>query len=172
MFRINTIIPILFGLFIFQHPCFAQTYKRDTVVIKALEEQILRYKKAFLEDDAKTAIEMTHPELREKMGGEAKMMASNQKSKEIRQQYKMSFVGLDYVLPDSILVTDKSYQVAFPVEIPAKFEDGEITVDRKIMIAFGDIASSAWYFLVVPSEGIEQVKAALSFVDAKLVVPK
>lgn len=172
MFKIKDIVSFLFGLIIFQLPGFAQTYKHDTVAIKALEMQMLRYKKAFLEDDVKTSIEMTHPELREKMGGESKMMASNQKSKEIRQQYKMFFVGLDYVLPDSILVTDKSYQVAFPVEIPAKFEDGEITVDRKIMIAFGDIASSAWYFLVVPTEGIEQVKAALSFVDAKLVVPE
>lgn len=172
MFDSKVFASIFLLTFITQTPCFSQTYKRDTAVIKELGTQMSSYKKAFLTDDVETAIAMTHPEMVEKMGGTERMRRSFEKGKEMRTSYKMEYTNLDFTLPDSVLISTKSYQAAFPVVITTKYEDGSTDDDHRLMIAFGDIATSRWYFLAIPPGDIEKVRATLRFVDAKLVVPK
>ncbi len=167
-FPVSAFILIVFC----QTPCFSQTYKQDSAIIKELTIQMTRYKKAFLEDDVETAIAMTHPEMVDKMGGVERMHGSFKKGKEMREAYKMQYTNLDFTSPDSILVSAKSYQAAFPVVITTKYDDGSTFDDHRVMIAFGDIALSKWYFLAIPPKEIEKLKATLRFVDAKLVIPE
>lgn len=155
-----------------QIPCAAQTYTRDSTVIKELCAQILRYKKSWMEDDVETAITMTHPEMVEKMGGESQMRQSFLNGKEIRATYNMQYVGLDFVPPDSLLVSTESYQVAFPVVLTVQYKDGSTETDNRIMVAFGHIPSGRWYFLGVPLKEIDYIKTALQFIDSRLVIPK
>lgn len=155
-----------------QTPCLSQTYKQDTAVIKELAAQMARYEKASLEDDVEAAIAMTHPEMIEKMGGKEYMRQSFERGKEMRKSYKMEFTDIGFTMPDSVLVSAKSYQAAFPVIVTMKYEDGSTNDDHRIMLAYGDIATSRWYFLAIAPGEIEKVKATLRFIDAKLDIPE
>lgn len=148
-----------------------QSYQKDTAAIRELIVQTERYKKAFLQDDVETAIAMTHPELREKMGGLDNMRESFLRGKAMREEYKMQYTGLDYTVPDAVLISGKNIQVAFPIEITVHYEDNTTSKDRRIMIASFDAAASAWYFLSFPPKDKGKMKAALLYLDAGLVIP-
>ncbi len=172
MFNLKFLFATFLLIIFSQTPCFSQTYKRDSAVIKELSTQILRYKKAFLEDDVETAIVMTHPEMAEKIGGVESMRQSFENAQALKSQYKLQYSGLDFTLPDSVLVLEQSYQAAFPIVITTKYEDGSTLDNRNVMIAFGDIAASKWYFLVVPHKEGEMAKQMLDFVDDNLIIPE
>ncbi len=166
------IITVLFLFFVRYTPCLSQTYQKDSLVVKELTTQILRYKNAWMNDDVETAIAMTHPEIIEKMGGPERMRQSFGNGKELRTMYKMRYTGFEFDSPDSILVLPQSYQVAFPVVLTTAFEDGSTQNDSRVMVGYGDIASSKWYFIAIPPGEIEKAKEALGFLDAGLSIPK
>jgi hypothetical protein len=163
------IFSAIFGLVL---PVLAQTYQREPAVIQALNTQLLRYKKAVMEDNSEEAIALTHPDMIRMMGGIEKMRASTKKGKEIRDSYKLKFVALEYTLPDSILVTEASYQLAFPFDLVTQFEDGTTIPDRMLMIAYKDIPLNKWYFLTVPYKDIDKIRPTFKFVDPELVLPE
>lgn len=163
---------VLFLTLVSQMPCSAQTYTRDSAVVKELCDQMVRYKNSWLHDDVETAIAMTHPEMIEKMGGEGSMRQSFVNGKELRTTYKMQYVGLDFTPPDSLLVSAQTYQTAFPVELSVKFEDESVAKERRIMIAFCDIPTSKWYFLGIPPKDAVRIKPTLQFIDSQLIIPE
>lgn len=149
---------------------FSQSYQKDTKAITELNSQLMRYKKSFLEDDVETGIAMTHPEMRAKLGGPDKMRASFQRGKKIREEHEMTYAGMDYVLPDSVLVTANSHQAAFPVGITVRYKDGSVEKDSRVLIAYEDDATKTWYFLSIPPTDLDRVKASLRFVDPGLKI--
>ena len=163
---------VLFLTLVCRMPCSAQTYTRDSAVVKELCAQMERYKNAWLQDDVETAIAMTHPEMIEKMGGENLMRQSFVNGKELRAVYKMQNAGMDFTLPDSLLVSVQTYQTAFPVELFVKFEDESVAKEKRIMIAFCDIPTSKWYFLGIPPKDAVRIKPTLQFVDSQLIIPE
>ncbi|MCE7922880.1 MAG: hypothetical protein DYG98_07470 [Haliscomenobacteraceae bacterium CHB4] len=172
MFNLKFLVAAFLIASFSQTPCFSQTYKRDSALIKELSIQTARYKKAFLEDDVETAIALTHPEMVEKIGGVESMRQSFEKAQELKSLHKIRYSGFDFILPDSALVSEQSYQAAFPVVITTKYEDGSTLNDRNVVIAYSDIAVSKWYFLVVPHKEGEMSKLMLDFVDDNLIIPE
>lgn len=169
----KTVFLSLVGLLICQFVASAQHYQRDTTILNSLNQQILRYQHATLKDEVAVAVELTHPEMVKLMGGAEKMRLSAQKGKEIRDQYKMKVEAFNYELPDSVLVTTTSYQVAFPIELVHKFEsDGEILKDRMMMIAVKALSEGKWYFMTVPMKNLQDIKQVLTFLDPALKIPE